>query len=177
MKTLTVTVAITTCACLFGAIAVQQASSAPNLQSVVLVGRIRAAQAEVLRWQRVMGPVNRPTRGLATAKPVPGRRALTFWTRLAHRFRWRAQHPPHLYDWLCIHRYEADWTAATGNGYYGGLQMDVGFQRTYGAHLLLLKGTADHWTPLEQIWVAETARRTGRGFYPWPNTARVCGLI
>lgn len=25
--------------------------------------------------------------------------------------------------------------------------------------------------------VAERARRSGRGFYPWPNTARECGLI
>jgi hypothetical protein len=76
----------------------------------------------------------------------------------------------------CVHRYEGSWTAATGNGYYGGLQMDVGFQRTYGADLLSTKGTADHWTPAEQIGVAMTAYPT-RGFYPWPNTARMCGLI
>jgi hypothetical protein len=25
--------------------------------------------------------------------------------------------------------------------------------------------------------VAERAYRSGRGFYPWPNTARACGLI
>ena len=55
--------------------------------------------------------------------------------------------------------------------------MDISFQRTYGAHLLRRKGTADHWTPLEQMWVAERAYRSGRGFYPWPNTARHCGLI
>ena len=50
-------------------------------------------------------------------------------------------------------------------------------QRRYGRDLLRRKGTADHWLPLEQIWVAEKARRSGRGFYPWPNTARACGLI
>ncbi len=65
----------------------------------------------------------------------------------------------------------------TGNGYYGGLQMDIEFQRMYGADLLRRKGTADRWTPIEQIWVAERAYRSGRGFYPWPNTARSCGLI
>jgi hypothetical protein len=27
------------------------------------------------------------------------------------------------------------------------------------------------------MWVAERAHRSGRGFYPWPNTARHCGLI
>ncbi len=30
---------------------------------------------------------------------------------------------------------------------------------------------------VEQMWVAERAHRSGRGFYPWPNTARYCGLI
>lgn len=54
--------------------------------------------------------------------------------------------------------------------------MDVGFQQTYGMDLYRAKGTADNWTPLEQMWVAERAHRT-RGFYPWPNTARNCGLI
>ena len=55
--------------------------------------------------------------------------------------------------------------------------MDLEFQQTYGARLLRRKGTADHWTPLEQIWTAERAHQSGRGFYPWPNTARYCGLI
>ena len=55
--------------------------------------------------------------------------------------------------------------------------MDLSFQRQYGFVLLRTKGTADHWTPLEQIWVAERAHRSGRGFTPWPNTARSCGLF
>ena len=54
---------------------------------------------------------------------------------------------------------------------------DVSFQLHYGRRLYRLKGTADHWTPLEQIWVAEKARRSGRGFSPWPNTARLCGAL
>jgi hypothetical protein len=85
--------------------------------------------------------------------------------------------PAHKRQWLCIHHYEGAWTARTGNGYYGGLQMDVQFMRIYGGKLLHTKGTADRWTPLEQMWVAEKAYRSGRGFYPWPNTARYCGLI
>ena len=64
-----------------------------------------------------------------------------------------------------------------GAPYFGGLQMDIGFQRTYGAGLLARKGTADHWTPLEQMWVAERALRSGRGFFAWPNTARACGVL
>ena len=63
------------------------------------------------------------------------------------------------------------------DSYYGGLQMNMEFQRTYGAELLARKGTADRWTPLEQIWVAERAYRSGLGFQPWPNTARMCGLL
>jgi len=27
------------------------------------------------------------------------------------------------------------------------------------------------------MWVAERAHRAGRGFTPWPNTARSCGLL
>ena len=88
----------------------------------------------------------------------------------------QALSPPHKRQWLCIHRYEASWHAHTGNGYYGGLQMDLDFQRFYAAWLLREKGTADHWTPLEQMWVAERAHRDS-GFWPWPNTARMCGLL
>jgi hypothetical protein len=78
---------------------------------------------------------------------------------------------------LCIHRGEGAWNANTGNGYYGGLQMDWSFMRAYGGSLLAAKGTADKWTPGEQIRVAMRAYHSGRGFYPWPNTARACGLI
>ena len=92
--------------------------------------------------------------------------------RLAAR---HAHNPPHLQAWLCIHRHEGSWLDG-GAPYYGGLQMDISFQRAYGAWLLQRKGTAEHWTPLEQIWTAEKARRS-RGFYPWPNTARSCGLM
>ena len=78
--------------------------------------------------------------------------------------------------WMCIHKHEGPWNDPNAP-YYGGLQMDLSFQRTYGGHLLRRKGTADNWTPLEQMWVAERAHRSGRGYYPWPNTARYCGLI
>src|SRR5262245_48045783 len=112
-----------------------------------------------------------------TASEEFRRWVLQHWIRQERTARRRAHHPRRLAAWLCIHRHEGSWRANTGNGYYGGLQMDLQFQRTYGAGLLRRKGTANHWTPLEQIWVAERAYRTGRGFYPWPNTARYCGLI
>jgi len=77
----------------------------------------------------------------------------------------------------CIHRGEGAWTANTGNGFYGGLQMDRQFQQTYGPEFYRAFGTADHWPPSMQITVAIRAYLSGRGFYPWPVTARYCGLL
>ena len=74
----------------------------------------------------------------------------------------------------CIHEHEGAWDDPNPP-YFGGLQMDLEFQRTYAPRLLERKGTADHWTPSEQIAVAMVAFVT-RGFEPWPNTARACGL-
>ena len=134
---------------------------------------IRHYRSTTLELRGVMGVPSRfPTLG-----HVGLRRAWSIWHRRAaaakHVF---SRGPAHRLAWLCIHRYEGSWTDG-GSPYYGGLQMDVGFQETYGRALFAAKGTADHWTPLEQMWVAERAYRSGRGFYPWPNTARYCGLI
>ena len=126
---------------------------------------------ETWRWQRLMGrPMTRELRHAPYA--LAGKVAA--WRRVVASVRREAQNPPHKRQWLCIHRYEGSWTDPNPP-YYGGLQMDYSFMATYGRHLLRKKGTADHWTPLEQMWVAERAYRT-RGFYPWPNTARYCGL-
>jgi hypothetical protein len=104
------------------------------------------------------------------------REVLEAWKRVAAKT-WRtALRPPHRAGWECIHRSEGPWDANTGNGYYGGLQMDLDFQRSYAPAFLLRKGTADRWSKLEQMWVAERAY-LDRGFSPWPNTARACGLL
>jgi Transglycosylase-like domain len=133
----------------------------------------RAARAELARyerqvwyWQTLMRLPRTPRGGR------PGK-----WRRLAVTLARRAQRPPHWSQWLCIHQFEGSWTANTGNGYYGGLQMDLDFQREYAPGLLRQKGTANRWSPVEQMWVAERAHRSGRGFTPWPNTARMCGLL
>ncbi len=80
-------------------------------------------------------------------------------------------------DFLCIHRYEGSWDANTGNGYYGGLQMDVEFQHLYGAEFIRRWGTADNWPSWAQLEASARAYASGRGFNPWPNTARACGLL
>jgi len=142
-----------------------------------LGGEIRSAQQETWSWERVMGIPRTQTAGrvLAEMSVTDVLKALRVWRAREHAVQRAAQHPPHLREWLCIHRYEGSWTDP-GAPYYGGLQMNLSFQSTYGGWLLAHKGTADHWTPLEQIWTAERALRT-RGYWPWPNTARFCGLL
>ena len=138
---------------------------------------------ETWRWQSLMHKPRTPTsyreRSIDDEKYLEWMRDL--WRNRARTAEHQAENPPHRGAWLCIHRYERNpiqgWRTHTGNGYYGGLQMDISFQREYAPELLRRKGTADNWTAVEQMWVAERAHRSGRGFYPWPNTARYCGLI
>jgi hypothetical protein len=143
-----------------------------------LVRQIHRYRRVTWRWQAVMGVPR--TRASRSSLKDPSRTYKIWlrnvWKHRAKRARRLAAHPPHKAGWLCIHRYEGAWNDS-GAPYYGGLQMDIGFQRSYGPHLLRRKGTADRWTPLEQMWVAEHAHRSGRGYYAWPNTARSCGLL
>jgi hypothetical protein len=132
---------------------------------------LRSYRARTWRWQATMGrPLTR------RAVHPANLRTLRFWQRAARRAYVAYVHPPHRRAWLCIHRYEGSWQDS-GDPYWGGLQMDRGFMEGYAPHHLLRRGWADNWSPLEQMWVAERAYRTGRGYYAWPNTARVCGLI
>ena len=146
-----------------------------------LVEKIVDVREKTWRWQRVM---QRPrteaklgSRALSSRSTEAQRRILAIWRERNARMRRAAYHSPHDAGFRCIHRHEGPWDANTGNGYYGGLQMDLAFQRRYAPWYLRKQGTADKWTPLEQIWVAEHAFREGRGFYPWPTAARRCGLI
>jgi hypothetical protein len=144
-----------------------------------LVARTNEYRRTVSHWQRVMGKRTTAVRTLSSASAGSlsrRKRTMLAWKKRAARVVREARTPPRLAAWRCIHRYEGSWRDR-GAPYYGGLQMDVSFQRHYGGYLLRTKGTADRWTPLEQIWVAERAYRSGRGFYPWPNTARACGLL
>ncbi len=67
--------------------------------------------------------------------------------------------------------------SSTNPPYYGGWQMDITFQLKYGRQFYDRWGTADHWPAWAQLETAVTAYRSGRGFGPWPNTARDCGLL
>jgi hypothetical protein len=136
--------------------------------NVVLVRRLRRT---VWHWQAVMG--KRRTTVKTSLRSVT---ALRYWRRQARSVARVASHPPHKAGWLCIHRYEGSWSDSS-DPYWGGLQMDRGFMSTYAPGVLLRRGWADRWTALEQMWVAERAHRSGRGYWPWPNTARSCGLI
>jgi hypothetical protein len=143
-----------------------------------LLADIVKARREVWRWERLMRVrFTKPTRVAEQTQDADQRRAiLDSWKRKAAARKRQAYSLRRMGAWLCIKRYEAAWNDPRPP-YYGGLQMDLAFQRTYGPDLLRKKGTADRWSPIEQIWVAERAYRSGRGFYPWPNTARACGLI
>jgi Transglycosylase-like domain len=148
-----------------------------------LLAEIERARREVWRWERLMRIRRTKAARVAEQTQDPDHRAaiLGSWKRKAAARKRQAYNLPRMRAWICIHRFERHaqqgWRTNTGNGFFGGLQMDLSFQRTYGADLLRKKGTADRWLPIEQIWVAERAYRSGRGFYPWPNTARACGLI
>lgn len=126
------------------------------------------------------------TRSFASAKADTGSETLRLWQRRsAFAALAVAQHeadgaviPAWLSDaFQCIHRFEGSWSSNTGNGYYGGLQMDLAFQGLYGAEYVNRWGTADNWPVWAQLRAAARGYQSGRGFTPWPNTARFCGLL
>lgn len=100
-------------------------------------------------------------------------------TAVAHSHWWRAHHPWRGTGWkadaLCVHRYEGSWRDPWAP-YWGGMQMDLTFQRSYGPWQLRHFGTADHWSRNGQLYAAWKAWKV-RGWSPWPNTAAMCGLL
>ena len=184
MSNLSVRVFVLVCAVSLGVGASAQplAASASSMR-VAQIEQIDDLRTATWRWQSLMRKPRTPTtyRERKVDSPDFVRWVRDLWQRRALAAERQAERPPHRSQWRCIHRYERHprqgWATRTGNGYYGGLQMDIHFQRAYGPELLRRKGTADKWTAVEQMWVAERAYRSGRGFYPWPNTARYCGLI
>ena len=127
----------------------------------------------------------RITRSFASARARTDRATLRLWqSREAAAALLVARHgvrQARIAGWLsdaflCIHRFEGGWGSNTGNGYYGGLQMDRRFMLTYGREFVGRWGTADNWPVWAQLEAAGRAY-LARGFGPWPNTARACGLL
>jgi hypothetical protein len=160
---------------------------APRLHAV-LGARIAFARTLTMKLKRLYP--GRVSDRFAAARAGTGSATLRLWqARSAQAALAVAAHPaaardevapaadPLTDEFLCIHRFEGSWSSNTGNGYYGGLQMDYAFMRRYGADELARWGTADAWPAAAQIAVAERAYRSGRGFWPWPNSARLCGLL
>jgi hypothetical protein len=153
-----------------------------------------AAYCQARSLRRQLQSVHGRTVALArrSALPVPPpprlgwrrsrlRAQLSTQARVLGRYRAQARRPLRVRlrrfeAWVCIHRHEAAWNDG-GDPYWGGLQMDRGFMRAYGSDMLRRHhgGLANTWTPAEQIVVAERAYAT-RGFAPWPQTARSCGV-
>src|SRR2546425_4032893 len=105
-------------------------------RSASLTRELRRQRAETWHWQDVMGVPRTPPVARVLAGAGGSRRLLRVWRLRASRAKALALAPLHKSAWRCIHRYEGDWRAASGNGDYGGLQMNVDFQRTYGRSLL-----------------------------------------
>lgn len=76
----------------------------------------------------------------------------------------------------CVSSKEGGLRTNTGNGYYGKWQADVQFQRTYALWLYNRFGVASNWPEWAQDLMGFRGYRS-RGWYPWPNTARRCGLL
>jgi hypothetical protein len=105
--------------------------------------------------------------------------------RKAHaaRVRYQSWHARfrQLYEkWRCIHEHEGAWDSNTGNGYWGGLQMDWGFMHTYGPEFIRRWGLAHRWPVWAQLVAAERAFHGfagfgARGYSPW-GTRGMCGV-
>ncbi|HST18698.1 MAG TPA: transglycosylase family protein [Gaiellaceae bacterium] len=151
-----------------------------------LTARVRYSRRLTIALRTIYPGKAAAARRLAGAVSTPPASQLRLWQRRSalaaldvsrHAVR-HARIPGSLEQaFLCIHRYEASWDANTGNGYYGGLQMDLPFQSHYGPEYVAQYGTADRWPVWVQLEVATRAYRDAGGFWPWPNTARVCGLL
>jgi hypothetical protein len=132
-----------------------------------------------------------PRKAHLSWKRTQVRRELSWWVRTDRLTRKLARVPlsrriPRWSQWQCIAHYESMkiWSMSptsepsSGGAYWGGLQMDVSFQHTYGEDMIRRHhgGLANTWSEPEQITVANRAWQT-RGYQPWPNTARSCGLL
>jgi hypothetical protein len=179
-----------------------ETATAPSPEELAALHKQVVKLRQGLKWQRQMtwywqyssfvprSPSSSRELSASSAEYLKWR--VRIWSARRERAKRYAQHPPHLAEWQCLYRYEHNgqpekgptgWASHTGNGYDGGLQMDIDFQRAHGSRFLFPRGpngpmvTANHWTRWQQMWTGENALREGVTFYAWPNTARFCGII
>ncbi len=77
---------------------------------------------------------------------------------------------------MCVHSKEGAWNNpdTSGAGYYGGMQFDITTWLGNGGGTYASR--PDYAAPAEQLRVAYRTWQS-RGWSPWPNTARECGLL
>ena len=94
----------------------------------------------------------------------------------------RAEPPPRMaayeppvgvWDRLAVRESTSNWHANTGNGYFGGVQMDMTFWRRHGG--LAYAARPDLATRAQQIAVAQRGLAV-QGFGAWPACSRRLGL-
>jgi len=123
-----------------------------DAQEQARIAQIQAAQAaEAARLAAIPKPKPKPIQ-TASIKPQPIVDG-SVWDRLA----------------MC--ESGGRWNINTGNGFYGGIQFDIGTWGNYGGY-----ARADLAPREVQIAKAEQVRAR-RGFAPWPACAKKLGLL
>jgi hypothetical protein len=99
-------------------------------------------------------------------------------------------HDGHFYNYIGGDPYrlssykQGNWTGSWGEGSWtddsapqqGGLQMDIGFQRTYGLRFYQRYGTANNWPVTDQLRAGVRAVNHLGNFESWPLTRKPCNL-
>lgn len=111
-------------------------------------------------------------RAIARAKARAAARARAEAARRAQAAAAPAAPASSYWDHIAACESGGNWATNTGNGYYGGLQMDMEFWTTYGG--LAFAARPDLASREAQIVVATRARDgwgryPARGYSPWPN--------
>lgn len=145
---------------------------------------LKRAHVTAIKRHKFRGPAHRFKKRHAEVLPHRRPRNLAYWNS---RIVWARTLSPHplfarAQAWAagsgpsCVTSKEGGTTTNTGNGYYGRWQADLGFQSSYGPEFVRRWGVASNWPAWAQNIMAFRGW-LARGWYPWPNTARECGLL
>ena len=140
-------------------------------------------------YRSSLGKKPLPYGWLAERYPARRQRLALYWLRVAarakHRYLVVRTSSPWSAAWysgaICVHEHEGAWNSDTGNGYYGGMQFSESSWLANGGGKYA--PYAYEASPHDQLLVAyhywdAGVSGPGRGSWaPWPNTARMCGLL